>query len=1393
MKRTLLLFTSFIFLISTFYTQTGNRQFINYEYDNGWNLGLNAGGTWQRKEAFLIQNTSTYSQPFAGFSGGFTFGKAVYEKEGRFFAFDLRFRYLRGVNYGWLGKLDTIPNEFLRNQINDVPAYRNYKMDLNEFSLEGVLTLNSLRERTGIILYGFGGVGIVDYRVKSNFYQGTRSIYEYPQIPSNYSDAEAARFIRDFSDDTYESDAVGVNGDQLQFMPSLGFGLGYQINPWVSIGFEHKVTFALQNNLDGLTTDLKNDNYHYTTVKLGFNLFGSGQSSGSSSQYQYNDNNVIDNNHHDYSTSQTVIGGNTQTTENNSQIEGNTQTTVNTSQTVSTNSNNQQDNNVIVIPSGNPPLVNIINPAHSNTIVHNSAFHLISKVYYVSDVQNIQLLHNGFVIQDFLFDVNTNELRANLSLSPGENIVEITGTNNYGSDHDEKEIVYEVPQTTEIPPFVVINHPHNSPYNSNNQSFVVTAKVLNIDNAQQIEFLVNGISHSNFSYNTITDVFTSSILLEEGSNKIIINAVNNAGSASDSKIIKYIKEVPPTVQITSPSASPTNVGTPLINITGKVLNVPSKNQIMVRHNGYNVSNFMYNTTTKEIAFGVNLIHGQNIVEISAYNSVGTASDFTKINFQTPELTSPPVVTYVQPSVNPYQTQASNVTVIAKVLNVSNKNQTSVGFNGSNLNNYSFNSVTKLLTVNLNLSAGTNQLKISGTNQAGTDTEELNIVYSIPQQIQFPKITIIDPSTNPFSTSNNTHIINGLIEHVEIASNASATINNQPASNFTFDPNTDKFVCDVTLKEGANIFEVDAVNSAGTASKSTTLIYVPVECYKPTILLTAPNNWQTSTTNSKGYLEMQINGEQSIVFKVNGEAVPSYNFSNGKFSSFLHLVEGVNNYEVIATNECGSTYQNVSIVYEQEIPCNEPAINFIRPLGTGVGIPSTTASNFHLSFNVLEIATKAEISLKLNGTNIPFNFDKYSGEVQANVVLVKGINTFAVRAKNHCGDISKSAKIKLEDPILPPKIKLTQPSSFPFQTQNDQTTVAGKISNVTNKNHIHVYLDGQPIGFSFNPVTGFITIPTSLQMGGNQLIVEAENEAGSDQANAELIRIGNPPSVHLTNRSENTTAKNPEYTQINSRISIIGYVSNFDGIDFSVDLNGSPINFIYNSSNGTFRGTVNINDGDLLKFTIKASNEWGEDTQLLYLSKQAANNNSNSGQNGNGNNTGHGNNGHGNNSDGVDVSNPGKGIGGPNSKTDQSGSIDDENKGSMSSSGNNKTVNDTQNSIQQQKNNEYQKLISKANMYYNSKRWSTAKSYYNKALQIKPRDSFSMSRISSIDNKLRLLEQNRAKSNTNQKTNTNSRSSNNSTNTKSTQPNKATDNSIKSGTGSKAIKKDGGKN
>ena len=138
----------------------------------------------------------------------------------------------------------------------------------------------------------------------------------------------------------------------------------------------------------------------------------------------------------------------------------------------------------------------------------------------------------------------------------------------------------------------------------------------------------------------------------------------------------------------------------------------------------------------------------------------------------------------------------------------------------------------------------------------------------------------------------------------------------------------------------------------------------------------------------------------------------------------------------------------------------------------------------------------------------------------------------------------------------------------------------------NKNDIHVSLDGQHINFDFNVSTRIVSVPVSLQMGGNNLTIEAENESGSDIATAELIRSGMPPKIHFTNRSESTSLKNPEEIFVNSRISVIGYISNFDGANLSVLDNGEPINFSYNPSNGTFSGSLYITNNMMVKLTFQ---------------------------------------------------------------------------------------------------------------------------------------------------------------------------------------------------------------
>ncbi|MBX7095176.1 MAG: hypothetical protein K1X56_10660, partial [Flavobacteriales bacterium] len=250
-------------------------QHINYENDSGWKLGFNMGGVWQQSDM--------HSRAGIGF--GATLGKALYQKPGRFFAFDLRFRYLHGYNFGYTDTaITTFPatsifsgNNTTNPALNDYAnnqgkMYYNYRMSLNEYSMEGVLTFNKLRERTGIVLYGWGGIGITTYRVKTDQLDLLDHTYNYAGLDSSttYSNLDL------LWDNRYETDADGNEGLKAAFMPSAGIGFGYQFSPYFAMVLEHKVTFALRDNIDGYVysnpSGPVNDRYHYTGLKFVFHL-----------------------------------------------------------------------------------------------------------------------------------------------------------------------------------------------------------------------------------------------------------------------------------------------------------------------------------------------------------------------------------------------------------------------------------------------------------------------------------------------------------------------------------------------------------------------------------------------------------------------------------------------------------------------------------------------------------------------------------------------------------------------------------------------------------------------------------------------------------------------------------------------------------------------------------------------------------------------------------------------------------------------------------------------------------------------------------------------------------------------------------------------------------------
>jgi hypothetical protein len=266
----------FLYVI-VFLTNISVAQYVNYTNDTGWNLGINIGGSWQEPER--KNNNSAFNNPFAGFSRGFTVGKGVYENKDKFFSVDLRLRYLKGKNSGWTATADSFASPYgiySTNFISDdsVYAYTNYQMKFNEFTFEGVLTLNKLREKTGLILYGFGGIGLTYYNINRDILNETSDStftgdpYDYSSL-TFISDRQTARDLKRLSDNNFETK---IETNKLKFMPSLGFGIGYQFNERWSMGVEHKITYGLSNNINDIDNSQINDKYHYTALKLNFDI-----------------------------------------------------------------------------------------------------------------------------------------------------------------------------------------------------------------------------------------------------------------------------------------------------------------------------------------------------------------------------------------------------------------------------------------------------------------------------------------------------------------------------------------------------------------------------------------------------------------------------------------------------------------------------------------------------------------------------------------------------------------------------------------------------------------------------------------------------------------------------------------------------------------------------------------------------------------------------------------------------------------------------------------------------------------------------------------------------------------------------------------------------------------
>ncbi len=899
------IFTSLL-LIGFFFTSRAQE---DKKYNKLY-LDLNMGACWQNPHDVSIDKL--------GLGWGWGLGKWYMQNETHTFDIGWHFRYLSGMTYGQNTHLshNIAQNAALNGAIDPTMdytktsgyVYHNYMMSFEEVALELKFGLNRLREKTGIICYFWGGVGLTHSSTKIDQRDASGMLYDYSKIDSTASASTIKSQLSTLRDGSYETYSEGGK-PQWRFMPSAGIGLGYQWGGF-GIGTEFKLTWGLTNQLDGdQHNTAMNDIYYYGGAYMRFRLGGGTRPNPVKSDQNNYTNNPVNN-------TNTVVVNNPPPPP--------------------------------PPPPGKKPTVIITTPSSPTSSTGEKTAAIVAYVYNVNNQGDIQFSVNGIPSQGFSFNPASKQLNANVNLSSGNNSVVITGINPFGSDTKVANISYsETMVTPGSKPIVIITSPAANPFSTMIPSVTITATVQNVLSQADIKVKVNGSFISNFTYNTATKVVSFTESYNPGSNPVEIAAFNQYGS--DIKTTTIIYNQPgaqkPVIVFIVPSSNPYTTSVASMNITANVQNVSSQGQIQVKVNGTPVTNFTFEKLMVKFNYTFNT--GSNTVEVSAANSFGSDSKSTTIIYNNQPGGGPkPVVTILNPSTSPFTTTSPTLNISATVQNVSSQSDVHVKVNGMPFSAFTYYNGNIQFSFTFN--AGTSSVEVSGTNQYGSDSKTATIIYNQPVGLK-PIVIITSPAANPYNTPAATGTVTGKVLNVNSQSEIHVTQLGGQSVPFSYDMGSKVITFSYSMASmPTNTFTIMASNSNGSDSKSVTIKYIGSSNtnttgntqvghggggntqsgntvtsgrggggggqQKPVITITSPSPAASIKTPDVTVTATvtNMNSANGITAKVNGNPISGISYSNGTITFTAPLNTGSNTITITATNSGGTDTKTFSL-------------------------------------------------------------------------------------------------------------------------------------------------------------------------------------------------------------------------------------------------------------------------------------------------------------------------------------------------------------------------------------------------------------------------------------------------------------------------------------------------
>jgi hypothetical protein len=641
-----------------------------------------------------------------------------------------------------------------------------------------------------------------------------------------------------------------------------------------------------------------------------------------------------------------------------------------------------------------------------------------------------------------------------------------------------------------------------------------------------------------------------------------------------------------------------NCQQPVISIVGQPQTSVSVTSLLLRFDIANVNSaqeiqltdqlnqsvpFNFNAQTRRVEAMVNLLPGFNRFTITATNACGTKIQSVQIEQVACQL---PTVQIMNASANASTVQQATYALNATLSGHLNNNQIQILHNGMSVNGFNFNPNNGLVQRSINLTPGTNVIRINASNDCGSAFDQISINYD---DCRTPQLSWLQPNA-PGTTTNvgtlavsaklNGSTQNGqlLVLHNNIAVNNAQLVGSNISAN-------------ITLTPGLNNIQIRYTNACGTDMITTSINYQ--NCTPPIIAITSPAI--NSTLNSAA-LRMRASVSNvanrnniKVIFNGIEQTAFTYNTATGQLDLSAQLLAGLNTITITASNDCGADVETFTYTFDD---CQTPVLNVLGNMNNTTSSNPLVVSNnsIVLAATIQNMPSSNGLSLANNGSPIAFtyangNSNAIFGNLNSVVSLQPGLNQIVLTAARSCGQATKTLFIRYDNCVAP-LITLLQPNAN-GTTSNVQTlNLLANISNVNNSQAIQVKLNGIAIPFTFvnNQVSSVLTLIT----GSNQISIQVSNACGND---SKTIQI-NYAQCQAPQIITNVPIPNGASTS-NGTLVYNATVSNTFANQIQLTLNGQAQNYQFLNNNLT--ATLSLQQGSNL-INLVATNTCGSDIE-----------------------------------------------------------------------------------------------------------------------------------------------------------------------------------------------------